>query len=170
MPLYSSRVRFSQLACTHTLHKLQRIDSLLGEHFLLHLPQTSNDMFSTCSDLSGDPSASCFFLFWPVAIEAHVYGHRVTVETDHKPLVSISQKPIHTAPKRLQRMLLRLQRYDLHITYKKGLEMFLAVALSRAYPKNSVPLTAPQSEFCHAMEELELAEHLPISSIHLKQI
>ena len=48
--------------------------------------------------------------------------------------------------------------------------MFLADALSRAYPKNSVPLTAPQSEFCHAMEELELAKHLPISSTRLKQI
>ena len=102
--------------------------------------------------------------------DQYVYGHRVTIETDHKPLVSISQKPIHTAPKRLQQMLLRLQRYDLHITYNKGLEMFLADALSRAYPKNSVPLTAPQSEFCHAMEELELAEHLPISSTCLKQI
>lgn len=44
-----------------------------------------------------------------------IYGHRITVETDHKPLVSISQKPIHNAPKRLQRMLLRMQRYDFNI-------------------------------------------------------
>ena len=34
--------------------------------------------------------------------DQYVYGYRVTIETDHKPLVSISQKPIHTAPKRLQ--------------------------------------------------------------------
>lgn len=99
-----------------------------------------------------------------------VYGHKVTVETDHKPLVSISQKPIHSAPKRLQRMLLRMQRYDLQIMYKKGSEMYLADALSRAYPEHSIPLSVPQSEFCHAMEVLELAEYLPISTKRLQQI
>ena len=61
-------------------------------------------------------------------------------------------------------MLLRLQRYDVHITYKKGAEMYLADALSRAYPKNSTPLATPPSEFCHAMAALQLAEHLPIST------
>ena len=102
--------------------------------------------------------------------DQYLYGHKVTVETDHKPLVSISQKSIQSAPKRLQRMLLQLQRYDVHITYKKGAEMYLADALSRAYPKNSTPLVTPPSEFCHAMAELQLAEHLPISTKRLKQI
>ena len=67
-------------------------------------------------------------------------------------------------------MLLRLQRYDVNITYKKGLEMYLADTLFRAYPENSVPLSMPQSEFCHVLEQLELVEHLPISSKRLKQI
>ena len=102
--------------------------------------------------------------------DQYIYGHKVTVETDHKPLVNISQKPIQNAPKRLQRMLLRLQRYNVLITYKKGSEMYLADALSRAYPKNSTPLVMPQSEFCHTIEELQLAEHLPISTKRLKQI
>ena len=31
--------------------------------------------------------------------DQYIYGHKVTIETDHKPLVSISQKPIHNAPK-----------------------------------------------------------------------
>ena len=78
--------------------------------------------------------------------DQYVYGHKVTVKTDHKPLVNISQKPIHTAPKRLQWMLLRLQRYDLHINYKKGLERFLADALSRAYPIDS---TSVRILSCH---------------------
>ena len=34
-----------------------------------------------------------------------------TVETYHKPLVLIFQKSIHSVPRRLQRMLLRRQRY-----------------------------------------------------------
>ena len=36
--------------------------------------------------------------------------------------------------------------------------MYLADALSRAYPKNSTPLVTPPSEF--SLAELQLAEHL----------
>ena len=50
------------------------------------------------------------------------YGHKITVETDHKPLVSISQKPMHNAPRRLQRMMLCMQRYDLTIPTKRDLK------------------------------------------------
>ena len=41
----------------------------------------------------------------------------ITVQTDHKPIVAISKKSIHQAPKRLQRMLMRLQKYNVDITY-----------------------------------------------------
>ena len=47
--------------------------------------------------------------------------------------------------------------------------MYLADALSRAYPESSAPLSMPQSKFCYVFEKLELAEHLPISSKRLKQ-
>lgn len=43
----------------------------------------------------------------------YVYGKEVEVESDHKPLESIFKKSLHQAPPRLQRMLLRLQRYSL---------------------------------------------------------
>ena len=55
--------------------------------------------------------------------EHYIYGKHVTVETDHKPLIAIQKKPINTASKRLQRMMLRLQRFDLNLTYKPGKEM-----------------------------------------------
>ena len=51
--------------------------------------------------------------------DQYLYGRKVTVHSDHRPLQAITAKPIATAPKRLQRMLLRLQRYDFIIT---GLE------------------------------------------------
>ena len=35
----------------------------------------------------------------------YVYGRKVILYTDHKPLVSISSKPLASAPKRLQRLL-----------------------------------------------------------------
>lgn len=63
----------------------------------------------------------------------YVYGREVQVESDHKPLESIFKKPLHQAPMRLQRMLLRLQKYNIAVTYKPGKELHIADALSRAY-------------------------------------
>jgi hypothetical protein len=72
--------------------------------------------------------------------EQYVYGCPVHVETDHKPLESIFKKSLISAPKRLQRMLLRLQKFDLFVTYKKG--SVLADTFSRAYRKRTCASTA----------------------------
>ena len=55
------------------------------------------------------------------------------IESDHKQLENIFKKPLASAPLRLQRMLLRLQRYDIDLQYKPGKEMILANTLSRAH-------------------------------------
>ena len=55
----------------------------------------------------------------------------IRVESDHKPLETIFKKSLLTSPKRLQRMRLKLQRYDLDVTYRKGSEMFISDFLSR---------------------------------------
>ena len=66
--------------------------------------------------------------------DAYIYGRsKVHIQTDHKPLESIVQKPLHSAPKRLQRMLLQLQKYNLEWAYKRGTTMYLADTLSRAH-------------------------------------
>ena len=41
-----------------------------------------------------------------------LYGRTVEVETNHIPLERIFQKPLHSTPLRLQRMMLQLQCYD----------------------------------------------------------
>ena len=41
--------------------------------------------------------------------EGYVYGRKVFIQTDHKPLVSIVKKSLLSASKRLQQMLLQLQ-------------------------------------------------------------
>ena len=43
------------------------------------------------------------------------------------------KKPLSSAPPRLQRMLLRLQKYDIALSYKAGKEIILADTLSRAH-------------------------------------
>lgn len=62
----------------------------------------------------------------------YIYGKPVLVETDHQPLVSILNKPLHTAPARLQRMILKLHKFNLTLTYKRGKQLYLADTLSRA--------------------------------------
>ena len=64
----------------------------------------------------------------------YVYGKSaVSVQTDHKPLESILKKPLCKAPPRLQRLMLRLQPYDLDVHCVPGKYMYLADTLSRAY-------------------------------------
>jgi transposase InsO family protein len=77
---------------------------------------------------------------------------KVTVESDHKPLQSIFKKSLLEAPCRLQRMMLRLQRYNLVVVYKPGPQMYIADHLSRA----SMPDTGtPDKEFQVFAIELE---------------
>jgi transposase InsO family protein len=64
----------------------------------------------------------------------YLYGRKFLVESDHKPLEQIAKKNLTKAPPRLQRMLLRLQPYNMEIRYKPGKQMVLADALSRLNP------------------------------------
>ena len=60
----------------------------------------------------------------------YIYGRAsVNIETDHKPLEIIFQKPLSQAPKRLQRMLLRLQKFDLQVKYLKEPQLLIADTL-----------------------------------------
>ena len=47
----------------------------------------------------------------------YTYGRLVTVQSDHQLLEVIAKKLLHNAPKRLQRMLLRAQMYDIILGY-----------------------------------------------------
>ena len=55
----------------------------------------------------------------------------ITVHTDHQPLQSIFEKDLASAPKRLQKMMLFLQRYNFTVVYRKGSSLHLADTLSR---------------------------------------
>ena len=86
----------------------------------------------------------------------YVFGRRVRVESDHKPLQSIFRKPLYQAPSRLQSILLTLQRYDLDVQYKPGKTMFLADTLSRAYLNETKEKLVPDLA-------VNLLSYLPIS-------
>ena len=56
----------------------------------------------------------------------------ITVLADHQPLQSIFQKDLASAPKRVQKMMLFLQRYNFRVACRKGSSLHLADTLSRA--------------------------------------
>ena len=57
----------------------------------------------------------------------------VTIHTDHKPLETILKKTLLAAPKRLQCMLLKLQKYNIQMQYERGVEMHRADHLPRTF-------------------------------------
>ena len=64
----------------------------------------------------------------------YVFGKEaIIVESDHKPIESIMKKPLNKAPPRLQRLMLRLQPYDLSMKSVPGKFMYVADTLSPAY-------------------------------------
>ena len=111
------------------------------------------------TDWKGDAGSSiCTTEIWPVRLQS-----LRTVQSDHKLLAAISNKPLRSAPKRLQGMLLKIQKYDVTIVYKPGPEMYLADTLSRAF----LPTTEnTQGEF----ECVNVVKLLPMTDERLEEI
>ena len=90
--------------------------------------------------------------------DAYIYGRAVVnVESDHQPLESIMQKPLNDAPKRLQRMLMQLQKYTLQVCYKRGTQMYLADTLSCAFlPESTKRVEIQKLEHINHLESLAM--------------
>ena len=72
------------------------------------------------------------------------YGRSTYILSDHKPLSAIVKKDLVNAPPRFQRLLLRLQKYNIQIQYKPGKSMIFADHLSRnVHPTPNDELTLP---------------------------
>ena len=96
----------------------------------------------------------------------YAFGREVTVQTDHKPLETLAKKALDTAPKRLQRMFLQLQRYNVTVVYRKGKELYLADTLSRAsIPSASPPLTSGDNAVYQVDWSLELEQIDPTTDL-----
>lgn len=70
-----------------------------------------------------------------------VYGQSIMIETDHRPLLAIAQKAIGDMPPRLQRLFLRLMRYEFTLQFVPGKQLILADALSRIRTGSSASTT-----------------------------
>ena len=98
----------------------------------------------------------------------YTYGKRVIVRSDHKPLKAIFSKPLNKAPPRIQRFLLRLQKYDLRVEFTPGSEIPVADTLSRAYLNHQVkPEVREQEIRCHVHS---IIKSLPVSMSKLDEL
>lgn len=65
--------------------------------------------------------------------DEYIYGlPTVQLETDHKPLIPISQKSLNDMPARVQRLMIKIQRYDVELVYTPGKYLNIPDTLSRA--------------------------------------
>ena len=74
-------------------------------------------------------------VFGAERFHTYVYGWSFTIESDHKPLESISRKNLADTPAWLQCMMLCLQGYDFTILYHPGKEMVIPDMLSWFSPR-----------------------------------
>ena len=88
----------------------------------------------------------------------YTFGRHVHIESDHKPLEMILQKSLARAPRRLQLMMMILQKYDFTVHYERGenMHMHLADMLSRAY----LPFKGKK---IYEFESVNMVRYLPIS-------
>ena len=97
----------------------------------------------------------------------YVYGKpKVSVQTDHKPLESIWKKPLCKAPPR-QRLMCRIQPYDLDVHDVPGKYMYFADTLSRAHMQgeSSAELEDELSRIVHS-----LVLNIPVRASQLSEI
>jgi hypothetical protein len=64
-------------------------------------------------------------------LDNYVYGRKIRIRTDHKPLLGLVKKPLSHLSTR-QRLMARLMRYDFDLEYCPGKELVVPDFLSRA--------------------------------------
>jgi len=78
---------------------------------------------------------------------SYVYGLPTFVaETDHRPLIAIVKKNLTEMTPRIQRLMMKLKRYDFDLVYMPGKYLVMADTLSRAPTGNCVSTTEDNVE------------------------
>lgn len=94
----------------------------------------------------------------------YIYGRSVRVLTDCKPLVGLmSKNVVNVASPRLQRMKVKLMKYDLKVEYLQGKLMFVADLLSRDYLNEIGPSGESDSFSNEIVHCVGLAKHVSMS-------
>ena len=98
--------------------------------------------------------------------KSHHYIYVSLIETDHEPLEGIWKRSIVSASLRLQRLLLRMTKYDVNIMYITGDTNVVADALSRVCFRED-PSTQMMSS---PIEVNTITRQLPATPLKLQQV
>lgn len=109
--------------------------------------------------------------------EQYIVGKKNLVQSNHKPLENIYKKALCTAPKRLQRMLLAMQRYSYEIKFIPGRNMYIADLLSRLHLKESENYKHEEiydmkleEKFDKEIESVNNIEFVPLTDERIEEI
>lgn len=98
----------------------------------------------------------------------YILGKKVIVESDHSALETLFKRPLCKVPTRLQRMMLKIQGYDMVVKYVPGKKMYISDFLSRSYLplshctyENALDNELNSEIICHISVTLD---YLPISN------
>ncbi|KAK3735267.1 hypothetical protein QZH41_001046 [Actinostola sp. cb2023] len=145
---------------------------------ICYASRSLTDAESRYSNIERELLAACWSL---EKFHHYIYGKKVAIETDHKPLESIWKKSIASASPRLQRMLLRMSRYEAEVTYIPGKTNVVADALSRvSYMESPTTDDDPRIEVdtvTHTLpatpaklQEIRDLTHDDVTLCHLKDV
>ena len=94
----------------------------------------------------------------------YTFGWHLKVHSDRKPLEAIMKKTLSRVPCRLQGMMMRLQKYEVEVSYERGSQMYIADTLSRAY------LNHQKEQQDQGFDHINMAKFLSIPEQRLQQI
>lgn len=69
----------------------------------------------------------------------YLFGRKFIIKTDHRPLLGLLKKPLDDLSPRIQRLTVRLLRYNFELSYVPGKQQVVADALSRDPASEKIP-------------------------------
>lgn len=88
-----------------------------------------------------------------VKLNNFIYGRRVKVLTDHKPILDIIKKCLNKVSARSQRMLLKLLKYSITIEYVYSAKVFVSDTLSTFHISDKVKNDLDIKDVIHTVEK-----------------
>jgi transposase InsO family protein len=108
----------------------------------------------------------CLALTWAAErLADYLIGIRFVLQTDHKPLVSLlsPRRALDDIPPRIQRMRIRLMRFDFSVEYLAGKQLCVADTLSR-FPLQHEP------EIVHSADVIERYVSVVVASLPITDV
>ena len=113
----------------------------------------------------------CLALTWACErFSDYVIGTRFILQTDHKPLTSLLSplRALDDVPPRIQRMRIRLMRFDFSVEYLPGSQLFPADTLSR-FPLRTQPELIDSSDIVERYVSVIIAS-LPLTDVMIDKV